>query len=164
MLVIADAAEDSRFLRRFAVVRRSCKPDQCSAYRSSAVVTPFGVLISRAQSRIPVCSPLIASKFCRVWRPKPPFHLENAGLYEERKISEHELRKTLAEVQRLKNQLEQENLYLHEEIKAEQGFGDLVGRSPALREVLRQIDLVAPNRRQRAHPWGVRHWQRACRT
>ena len=70
--------------------------------------------------------------------------LENAGLYEERKITEHELRKTLEEVQRLKNQLEQENLYLHEEIKTEQGFGDLVGRSPALRDVLRQIDLVAP--------------------
>ena len=70
--------------------------------------------------------------------------LENAGLYEERKRSERELREALEELQRLKNRLEQENDYLHEEINADQGFGDLVGRSEVLRSVVRQIEHVAP--------------------
>ncbi len=46
------------------------------------------------------------------------------------------------QIQALRARLEMENTYLKEEV--ERGFGDLVGRSPALRQVLDQIDLVAP--------------------
>ena len=48
------------------------------------------------------------------------------------------------EIAQLKSRLEQENRYLQEEISAEQGFGDLVGKSTALRKVLRELELVAP--------------------
>lgn len=48
------------------------------------------------------------------------------------------------EIGQLKARLEEENLYLQEEITTEHGFGDIVGQSPALRSVLRQIELVAP--------------------
>ena len=43
-----------------------------------------------------------------------------------------------------KTRLEAENWYLHEEVLEARAFGDLVGQSPALRNVVRQIDLVAP--------------------
>jgi formate hydrogenlyase transcriptional activator len=43
-----------------------------------------------------------------------------------------------------RNRLEDERLYLESEIQAEYNFEDLVGRSPALRNVLEQIEIVAP--------------------
>jgi len=48
------------------------------------------------------------------------------------------------EIQRLKTQLEQQNAYLQEEVVEAKAFGDLVGNSAALRQVVSQIDLVAP--------------------
>ena len=48
------------------------------------------------------------------------------------------------EIQRLKAQLEQQNTYLQEEVEEAKAFGDLVGQSAALRQIISQIDLVAP--------------------
>jgi transcriptional regulator with GAF, ATPase, and Fis domain len=48
------------------------------------------------------------------------------------------------EIARLKVRCELENQYLREEVTETQGFGDMVGVSPALRNVARQIELVAP--------------------
>lgn len=48
------------------------------------------------------------------------------------------------EIRRLKAQLEQQNAYLQEEVVEAKAFGDLVGQSAALRQVVSQIDLVAP--------------------
>jgi transcriptional regulator with GAF, ATPase, and Fis domain len=48
------------------------------------------------------------------------------------------------EIQRLKAQLELQNDYLKEEVVEAKAFGELVGRSPALRHIVSQIDLVAP--------------------
>jgi len=48
------------------------------------------------------------------------------------------------EIQQLKAQLEQQNAYLREEVVEAKAFGDLVGQSAALRQVVSQIDLVAP--------------------
>jgi len=48
------------------------------------------------------------------------------------------------EIQRLKAQLELQNTYLQEEVVEAKAFGDLVGQSAALRQVISQIDLVAP--------------------
>jgi transcriptional regulator with GAF, ATPase, and Fis domain len=48
------------------------------------------------------------------------------------------------EIQRLTNQLEQRNAYLEEEVVEARAFGDLVGQSAALRQIVSQIDLVAP--------------------
>lgn len=47
-------------------------------------------------------------------------------------------------IQRLKAQLEQQNAYLREEVVEAKAFGDLVGHSAALKQVVSQIDLVAP--------------------
>ena len=48
------------------------------------------------------------------------------------------------EIERLRAQLEQQNAYLQEEVVEAKAFGVLVGQSAALRQVVSQIDLVAP--------------------
>jgi transcriptional regulator with GAF, ATPase, and Fis domain len=48
------------------------------------------------------------------------------------------------EIQRLKAQLELQNAYLQEEVVEAKAFGDLVGQSRALHNIVKQIDLVAP--------------------
>jgi formate hydrogenlyase transcriptional activator len=52
--------------------------------------------------------------------------------------------KAFEEIASLKARLERENAYLQEEIHAEHNFAEMVGSSPALLEVLRQVELVAP--------------------
>jgi formate hydrogenlyase transcriptional activator len=49
-----------------------------------------------------------------------------------------------AELNKSKDRLEDERLYLESEIRAEYNFEDIVGKSAALRQVLRQIEIVAP--------------------
>ncbi len=48
------------------------------------------------------------------------------------------------EIRSLKEQLEQENVYLRDEIKASVDFKALVGESPALQKTLKAIEKVAP--------------------
>ena len=48
------------------------------------------------------------------------------------------------EIQRLKAQLEMQNAYLEEEVVLAKAFGELVGQSRALHNIVKQIDLVAP--------------------
>ena len=62
----------------------------------------------------------------------------------ERKQMETELRENLDEIERLKFQLEKENLYLREEIKAGFGFEKIVGKSDALNYVFFKVKQVAP--------------------
>ena len=62
----------------------------------------------------------------------------------ERVEAENALRKALAQIKRLKDQLQAENLFLREEITSSQVFGDIIGDSPALRNISKQIELVAP--------------------
>ena len=48
------------------------------------------------------------------------------------------------EIETLKNRLTGEKLYLEEEIKTQYNFAEIVGESSPLREVLRQVETVAP--------------------
>lgn len=48
------------------------------------------------------------------------------------------------EIEKLKNKLAQEKLYLEDEIRTECNFEEIVGESPALRHILKQIEKVAP--------------------
>jgi transcriptional regulator with GAF, ATPase, and Fis domain len=48
-----------------------------------------------------------------------------------------------AEVEQLKNRLQEENLYLREEIKTHHNFEEIVGRSPALTAMLGKAEQVA---------------------
>jgi PAS domain S-box-containing protein len=62
----------------------------------------------------------------------------------ERKQAEKKLRAALDEVQTLKQKLEKENAYLQEEYLSEHNYKEIVGRSAAIKQVIQQIDLVAP--------------------
>lgn len=62
----------------------------------------------------------------------------------ERKENERKLHDALAEVAALRDQLEQENAYLQEAITSERAHHDIIGHSPAIRQSLSKIGLVAP--------------------
>jgi len=47
------------------------------------------------------------------------------------------------ELDQLRKQLELDNAYLHEQVKERLAFGEIVGESPALLELLQQVDMVA---------------------
>jgi PAS domain S-box-containing protein len=63
---------------------------------------------------------------------------------DDSKRSEEALRGALTEVAQLRDRLQAENVYLLEEVKQQQGFEEIVGRSTALSRVLRQVEQVAP--------------------
>lgn len=61
----------------------------------------------------------------------------------ERKEREAALRNALAEVKQLKARLEEENLYLREEVETDRQFADIIGSSEPIRGVLASIKQVA---------------------
>jgi len=61
----------------------------------------------------------------------------------ERKQAEEKLREAFSEIERLKQQLERENLCLREEIRLEQKHREIVGKSDAIRNVLARVEQVA---------------------
>jgi PAS domain S-box-containing protein len=62
----------------------------------------------------------------------------------ERKQAEEKIQKAYAEIQRMKKRLEAENLYLQEEINSDLKFKDIIGQSSAVKQLLQQVELVAP--------------------
>jgi transcriptional regulator with GAF, ATPase, and Fis domain len=61
----------------------------------------------------------------------------------ERSRGELALRERMDEIERLKLQLEKENLYLREEIKTVQGFEKIIGKSEKLQYILFRVKQVA---------------------
>lgn len=61
----------------------------------------------------------------------------------ERNRAERELRIALAENAKLREELERERDYLREEVNVSMNFGRIIGKSPALARMLRQIEAVA---------------------
>jgi formate hydrogenlyase transcriptional activator len=61
-----------------------------------------------------------------------------------RQKADESLAKALAEVERLRDQLHAENVYLRREAQERLGTGAIVGNSPAVRGVLEQVQQVAP--------------------
>jgi transcriptional regulator with GAF, ATPase, and Fis domain len=48
------------------------------------------------------------------------------------------------EIERLRAHLELENIYLQEEVREARALGDIIGRTPVMEHLLRQIEMVAP--------------------
>ena len=61
----------------------------------------------------------------------------------ERRQAEEALRNALSEVEELKNRLQEENIYLQNEIKVEHNFGEIIGLSASLKKALGQVEQVA---------------------
>lgn len=62
----------------------------------------------------------------------------------DRKEAERALHQANIELGKLKNQLEAENIYLQEELRQDQAFGDIIGQSAAIKYVLYKVGQVAP--------------------
>jgi len=60
-----------------------------------------------------------------------------------RRQAEEDLRAALAEITRLKEKLEKENVCLKDEIKSTHDFSEIVGQSQTIRRVLHQVERVA---------------------
>ena len=86
----------------------------------------LGVVLAFSRVSIPEAGPLWA----RIFADHLAGAVANARAFEE--------------IERLKAQLELENAYLQEEVVESKAFGELVGRSAALKKVVSQIDVVAP--------------------
>ncbi len=61
----------------------------------------------------------------------------------ERRRTERELRRTLGENARLREELERERDYLREEVNVAMNFGRIVGTSLALRRMMKRVEAVA---------------------
>ena len=61
----------------------------------------------------------------------------------ERKKAQAELMEAFAQVKHLKEQLQEQNSYLREEIREESNFGHIVGTSKPMRNMLEKIEQVA---------------------
>jgi PAS domain S-box-containing protein len=62
----------------------------------------------------------------------------------ERKLTEEALERCFGEIKELKARLQAESDYLKAEIKTNQLHGTIIGHSPAIKQVLHQIEQVAP--------------------
>ncbi|MEW6667298.1 MAG: sigma 54-interacting transcriptional regulator [Thermodesulfobacteriota bacterium] len=60
-----------------------------------------------------------------------------------RKAAEDELKRSLSEIKELKNRLEQENVYLREEIEVRYRHEEIVGESKAIKRTLNSLEQVA---------------------
>ncbi|MDD2735917.1 MAG: sigma-54 dependent transcriptional regulator [Desulfuromonadaceae bacterium] len=63
---------------------------------------------------------------------------------EERKKAEGSLQGTYAEIKILKDRLQEENIYLQQEVDREYNFGEIIGQSAVLTRVFLQVEQVAP--------------------
>ncbi len=61
----------------------------------------------------------------------------------QRKRDEEELKNAYAEIEALKNRLEQENIYLQKEIELEHNFHEIIGSSKSLQKALHKVEQVA---------------------
>ncbi|MBC7963827.1 MAG: sigma 54-interacting transcriptional regulator, partial [Steroidobacteraceae bacterium] len=63
---------------------------------------------------------------------------------DERKGAEKSLQSAYAEIKRLKDRLQAENMYLQQEVARQHNFGELIGQSEALTQVFSLVEQVAP--------------------
>jgi len=62
----------------------------------------------------------------------------------ERKKTERALQSAHKKIEKMKERLQAENVYLQEEIRDQNDFMYIVGQSSAIKQILQQIELVAP--------------------
>ena len=61
----------------------------------------------------------------------------------EQKTASRKLQKALRRIRQLKDRLQEENLYLREEIRGNRGHGEIIGESESLQHALRKVENVA---------------------
>jgi formate hydrogenlyase transcriptional activator len=77
-------------------------------------------------------------------RPVPAAAFEVLGIFADQAAMAIKSATLFQEMERHKQRLQIENAYLHDELRGERGFANIIGESPALRAVLRKVRQVAP--------------------
>jgi PAS domain S-box-containing protein len=92
-----------------------------------------------------------SGKLVRVWGIQRDI-TEKVKLEESRRKAEEALRENVAQLREVteelrlaKEKLSEEKLYLEQAIDTELGFGEIIGRSSALKEVMQKVAKVAPS-------------------
>ena len=106
----------------------------CRLLEQKDVITDFESEVYRADG-----TPIWISENARVIR-----NAEGAVRWYQGFLVDISGRKQAEELLERQNRLQAENRYLQEEVLEAGAFGDLVGQSPALHNVIRQIEFVAP--------------------
>ena len=147
-VVLADAPSDDRFATDPYIVRHRPRSILCAPVLHQGRL--IGVFYLENNMAVGAFTP-DRIQVMQLLSSQAAIALENARLYDEmrrevaqRRQAEEGLRVALAEVERLKNRLEAENVYLQEEIRGAHNFEEMVGSSPALLDVLRRVERVAP--------------------
>ncbi len=132
-----------------AAVEQSVHPDDLSQFRQS-ISTSF-----QERTRLDLEYRIKYGATTQKWicsRGRPYFHDDGSpsrllGVSMDitaRKQLEEQNRTQLQEIDQLKQQLEQENYYLREDLKRVQGFEHIIGQSDAFQSVLGSATQVAP--------------------
>ena len=126
-------------------------PDEASLDKQSALElgarSHFSVPVSVAESVVGVIV-LVTVHAHRTW---PEDVVQRLCLLGEifanaltRKRTEQKLRRAFKEINQLKTQIENDNIYLREEIKLEHNFEEIIGQSDQHKYVLFKVEQVAP--------------------
>ena len=126
--------ETVKDIGRQLYVEPTKREEFCRLLEHQDVVTDFESQVYRADK-----TPIWISENARVIR-----NAEGGVQWYQGFLVDISGRKQAEELLERQNRLQAENLYLQEEVLEAGAFGDLVGQSPALHNVIRQIDLVAP--------------------
>ncbi len=85
---------------------------------------------------------------CRTWSEDEMKRIQilgevvaNAAVRKEKEVK---IQEAFEEIQKLKDQLKADYIYLREEIDFESGFHQMIGQSPAIKEVFSNISQIAP--------------------
>jgi PAS domain S-box-containing protein len=83
----------------------------------------------------------------RSWSPENILNMRLLGAVFSnvlaRSESDDALRQTISRIERVREQLQAENIYLRREVQERAGTGTIIGRSPSIRRVLEQVQQVA---------------------
>jgi transcriptional regulator with GAF, ATPase, and Fis domain len=124
-IVVEDFAEDPSWLARYQwAARQSIRGFNAQPIRFKEEV--LGVLALFTSIPTPRAGPAWA----RIFADSIAVALINARAF--------------SEIQRLRDRLEMENVFLKEEVREAKAFGDIIGQNAAMDQLLRQIEMVAP--------------------
>ena len=119
--------------------RRDHKPQYWESIASGEHVEFEGMHLRKDGSTFPV-----EVRMSRLDLTDEPLLLSLARDVTVRKKDEERLKNAFTEIKKLKNKLEQENVYLRQEIETCFNFDEMVGESPAFKRVLNDAAKVAP--------------------